>query len=180
MELKEQYDRIYQYLYFRLRDRQAAEDLTQEAFLRFLTSRTYRDENKQLQYLYTIARNLCNQYYRDKTFAYSLDEERDHPMKGRRMDSSESGMAGDTQPGLSNALPAEGFEQSLLQKICLRDALQKLAPDEREMLFLRYVNDVPVPVMSRLYMISRFAMYRKLKSILKKMRSEMEKEGRNG
>ena len=45
MELKEQYDRIYQYLYFRLRDRQAAEDLTQEAFLRFLTSRTYRDEN---------------------------------------------------------------------------------------------------------------------------------------
>ena len=158
MELREQYDRIYQYLYFRLRDRQAAEDLTQEAFLRFLTSRTYRDENKQLQYLYTIARNLCNQYYRDRTFTYSLDETEDHP----RMKE-----------------PADGFEQSLLQKICLREALQKLAPDEREMLFLRYVNDVPVPVMSRLYSISRFAMYRKLKSILKKMRSEMEKEGRN-
>ena len=27
MELREQYDRIYQYLYFRLRDRQAAEDI---------------------------------------------------------------------------------------------------------------------------------------------------------
>ena len=40
-----------------------AEDLTQEAFLRFLASRTYRDENRQLQYLYTIARNLCNQHY---------------------------------------------------------------------------------------------------------------------
>ena len=159
MELKEQYDRIYQYLYFRLRDRQAAEDLTQEAFLRFLTSRTYRDENKQLQYLYTIARNLCNQYYRDRTFTYSLDETEYNP----RMKE-----------------PADGFEQSLLQQICLREALQKLAPDEREMLFLRYVNDVPVPVMSRLYSISRFAMYRKLKSILKKMRSEMEKEGRNG
>lgn len=158
MELKEQYDRIYQYLYFRLRDRQAAEDLTQEAFLRFLTSRTYRDENKQLQYLYTIARNLCNQYYRDRTFTYSLDDTGDHP---RTKESAES------------------FEQSLLQQISLRDALQKLAPDEREMLFLRYVNDVPVPVMSRLYSISRFAMYRKLKSILKKMRSEMEKEGRN-
>ena len=78
------------------------------------------------------------------------------------------------------ALPAESFEQSLLQQICLREVLQKLAPDEREMLFLRYINDVPVPVMSRLYSISRFAMYRKLKSILKKMRSEMEKEGRNG
>ena len=159
MELREQYDRIYQYLYFRLRDRQAAEDLTQEAFLRFLTSRTYRDENKQLQYLYTIARNLCNQYYRDRMFTYSLDGTEDHPRTKE---------------------PAESFEQSLLQQICLREALQKLAPDEREMLFLRYVNDVPVPVMSRLYSISRFAMYRKLKSILKKMRSEMEKEGRNG
>lgn len=159
MELKEQYDRIYQYLHFRLRDRQAAEDLTQEAFLRFLTSRTYRDENKQLQYLYTIARNLCNQYYRDRTFTYSLDE---------------------TEDNLRTKEPTEGFEHSLLQQICLRDALQKLAPDEREMLFLRYVNDVPVPAMSRLYSISRFAMYRKLKSILKKMRSEMEKEGRNG
>ena len=159
MELREQYDRIYQYLYFRLRDRQAAEDLTQEAFLRFLTSRTYRDEKKQLQYLYTIARNLCNQYYRDRMFTYSLDGTEDHPRTKE---------------------PAESFEQSLLQQICLREALQKLAPDEREMLFLRYVNDVPVPVMSRLYSISRFAMYRKLKSILKKMRSEMEKEGRNG
>ena len=75
LHLEEQYDRIYKYLYFRLHDRHAAEDMTQEAFLRFLRSRTYRDENRQLQYLYTIARNLCSQYYRDKVISYSLDEE---------------------------------------------------------------------------------------------------------
>ena len=63
MNLEDQYDRIFKYLYFRLHDRHIAEDLTQEAFLRFLLSRTYRDENRQLQYLYTIARNLCNQHY---------------------------------------------------------------------------------------------------------------------
>lgn len=180
MELEEQYDRIYQYLYFRLHDRQTAEDLTQEAFLRFLTSRTYRDENKQLQYLYTIARNLCSQYYRDRVFTYSLDEERDHPPADQPMESAEAGMAEDTSRGLPGARLTDGFEQSLLQRICLRDALQKLTPEEREMLFLRYVNDVPVPVMSRLYKVSRFAMYRKLKSILKKLRTEMEKEGQNG
>ena len=78
MELKDQYDRIYKYLYFRLHDKQEAEDLTQESFLRFLGSRTYRDENRQLQYLYTIARNLCNQYYRKRTISYSLDELRDN------------------------------------------------------------------------------------------------------
>ena len=149
MNLEDQYDRIFKYLYFRLHDRHMAEDMTQEAFLRFLGSRTYRDENRQLQYLYTTARNLCSQHYRDKTITYSLDE---------KMDLQET----------------DGFENTLIQKMSLQNALQSLSPEERELLFLRYVNDVPVPVISGLYQISRFAVYRKLKSILKKVRVEME------
>ena len=149
VNLEDQYDRIFKYLYFHLHDRHMAEDLTQEAFLRFLGSRTYRDENRQLQYLYTIARNLCRQYYRDKTITYSLDEETDIPM-------------------------TDGFENALIQTLSLQNALQSLSPEERELIFLRYVNDVPVPVISGLYQISRFAVYRKLKSILQKVRIEME------
>lgn len=156
MNLEDQYDRIYKYLFFHLHDRHAAEDLTQEAFLRFLGSRTYRDENRRLQYLYTIARNLCRQYYRDRTITYSLDEEADVP----EMNSPE----------------AEGFEQSLMDRMILSDALQKLSPEEKELLFLRYVNDVPVPVISGLYQISRFAVYRKLRKILQKVRVGMEAE----
>ena len=149
MNLEDQYDRIFKYLYFHFHDRHVAEDMTQEAFLRFLGSRSYRDENRQLQYLYTIARNLCNQYYRDKTITYSLDEEADIP-------------------------ETDGFENLLIQRLSLQNALEFLSPEERELLFLRYVNDVPVPVISGLYQISRFAVYRKLKSILQKVRVEME------
>ena len=149
MNLEDQYDRIFKYLYFRLHDRHMAEDLTQEAFLRFLSSRTYRDENRQLQYLYTIARNLCNQHYRDREITYSLEESENLP-------------------------ESESFEQPLLQRLTLRDALDQLSPEEREMLFLRYINEVPVSVMSGLYNISRFAVYRKLNSILKKIRIRME------
>lgn len=101
MNLENQYDRIFKYLYYHLHDKHAAEDLTQEAFLRFLGSRTYRDENRQMQYLYTIARNLCRQYYRDRTITYSLDEEIDIPVM-------------------------ESFEQTLLDQVILREALQKL------------------------------------------------------
>ncbi len=155
MNLEDQYDRIYKYAFFHLHDKHAAEDLTQEVFLRFLGSRTYQDENRQLQYLYTIARNLCKQYFRDRMITYSLDETIGNP-----------GM--------------EGFEQLLLQRICLIDALRKLSSEEREMLFLRYINDAPVSVISGLYHISRFAAYRKLKSILKKIRNEIEKEERDG
>ena len=149
MNLEDQYDRIFKYLYFRLHDRHIAEDLTQEAFLRFLASRTYRDENRPLQYLYTIARNLCNQHYRDREITYSLEESENLP-------------------------ESESFEQPLLQRLTLRDALDQLSPEEREMLFLRYINEVPVAVMSGLYNISRFAVYRKLNSILKKLRSSVE------
>jgi len=149
LNLEEQYDRIFKYLYFHLHDRHMAEDMTQEVFLRFLGSRSYRDENRQLQYLYTIARNLCRQYYRDITITYSLDEEADIP-------------------------ETAGFENSLIQRLALQNALESLSPEERELLFLRYVNDVPVPVISGLYQISRFAMYRKLKGILQKVRVEME------
>ena len=149
MNLEEQYDWIFKYLYYHLHDIHMAEDLTQETFLRFLESRTYQDENRQLQYLYTIARNLCRQYYRDKTIVYSLDEAMDYPL-------------------------LEDFEQTLGERIGLIDALQKLSQEEREMLFLRYVNDVPVPVISHLYHVSRFVVYRRLNKILEKVRDEMK------
>ena len=68
----------------------------------------------------------------------------------------------------------DGFENALIQTLSLQNALQSLSPEESELIFLRYVNDVPVPVISGLYQISRFAVYRKLKSILQKVRIEME------
>ena len=43
LELQEQYDRIYQYCYYRLGDAYLAEDVTQETFLRFLESDSYQD-----------------------------------------------------------------------------------------------------------------------------------------
>ena len=63
-EIEKQYDRIYRYCYFKLRQREAAEDITQETFLRFLESETYQNEGKALQYFYTVARNLCIDEYR--------------------------------------------------------------------------------------------------------------------
>ncbi len=59
MDIEEQYDRIYRYCFFRLRDRSLAEDVTQETFLRWLASDTYRDRGQTLRYLYTVARHLC-------------------------------------------------------------------------------------------------------------------------
>ncbi|MCR4897306.1 MAG: RNA polymerase subunit sigma-24, partial [Lachnospiraceae bacterium] len=38
MDFEKAYDKIYKYAYFRVGDRATAEDITQEAFLRFLAN----------------------------------------------------------------------------------------------------------------------------------------------
>ncbi len=36
MDIEEQYDKIYRFCYYRVKNKETAEDLTQETFLRFL------------------------------------------------------------------------------------------------------------------------------------------------
>lgn len=64
MDLEEQYDKIYRYCYFKVRHCQTAEDITQETFLRFFNKQLSLNSDKELPYLYTIARNLCIEEYR--------------------------------------------------------------------------------------------------------------------
>lgn len=66
MKLEEQYEKIFKYCYMKVLDKHVAEDLTQETFLRFLKANSYKELGKQISYLYTIARNLCMDYFRQK------------------------------------------------------------------------------------------------------------------
>ena len=66
MDIEEQYDKIYHYCYFKIYDKQLAQDITQETFLRFYKQELNFDSSKHLPYLYTIARNLCIDEFRKK------------------------------------------------------------------------------------------------------------------
>lgn len=143
-DIEQQYDKIYRYCYFKLHSREAAEDVTQETFLRFLTNDTYRDTGKVLQYLYSIARNLCiNEYHKPQFQA--LPDGMDTPFS----------------------------EDELLSAISLQAALGELDPEERELLLLRYANEVPVSVICRIFQLSRFAIYRKISGALKKLQNRL-------
>lgn len=147
LNLEEQYDKIYRYCYFRLHQREIAEDITQETFLRFLESDRYVNKGQSLQYLYTIARNLCVDEYR-KPKTESLEEE-----------------------------VIESFnEEEMITQISIRIALSELDEMDRELLLLRYANDVPVSVISKFYGISRFAVYRKLLQATKNLKGKLGKE----
>ena len=46
-----------------------------------------------------------------------------------------------------------------------------LCDDDRELIILRYYNDVPVGVLCKMYGMSRFALYRKINKILTALRT---------
>lgn len=157
-DLEEQYDKIYRYCYFKLHDADLAEDITQETFLRFFESKSYRDVGKEVRYLYTIAGNLCIDHYRKNA--------------AKKTDSYESF----SDKLLPEELREESCEERTVNVIAVRKALSELTEREQEILLLRYVNEVPVSVISGLFGISRFAVNRIVKSGLSKMRNRLGKE----
>ena len=150
MDIEEQYDKIYRYCYFKLYDTQLAQDITQETFLRFYRQGLTLDNDKELPYLYTIAKNLCIDHFR-KNPVENVEE-----------------MAEDATHD-----PTEGW----INDLTLRMTISKLPGDERELIFLRYVNEISIATICKITGLSRFAVYRRLSKSLKWLKEELKKEG---
>jgi len=140
IDIDEQYDKVYRYCYFRVKNQHLAEDITQETFLRFFESSSYRDTGRPLAYLYTVARNLCIDEFR-KVHTEELKEE----------------------------IVQNGFEDAVVEKENLYQAMATLNKEEQELMLLRYVNEVSLADLSKMYGKSRFALYRELLKITSKL-----------
>ena len=140
IDFDEHYDKIYRYCYFKVKNQYVAEDITQETFLRFMESSHYKDVGRPLAYMYTIARNLC------------MDEFRKVPTEELKEDMRQG-----------------GFEDAVVEKENLKQAMNALTNEEQELLLLRYVNEISFLDLSKLYGKSRFALYRELSKITKKL-----------
>lgn len=59
------YDEIYKFLYRRMGNQAAAEDVTQDTFIKFIKNLPYyKEKNKLKSFLFTIAINTSNDYFR--------------------------------------------------------------------------------------------------------------------
>ena len=150
MDIEEQYDKIYRYCYFKMYDDQIAQDITQETFLRFYKQGLNLGSDKELPYLYTIAKNLCIDHFRKRTVE-SLEEITEEVIDD----------------------PTE----DLISNLTLRMIMSKLPEDEQELIFLRYVNEISITAICKITGLSRFAVYRKLSKSLKWLKEELLKEG---
>jgi len=108
---------IFRYLYYRLGERQAAEDLTSEVFLRMLRSlpQFQLREVPFQAWLFQIARNLAADHFR---------------RAGRHEELHEAFAAPDSTPELA--------ERSLTHE-SLRQAIARLGDEQREVVVLRFV-----------------------------------------
>jgi len=119
------YDRyqptIYRYIFYRVGDEATAEDLTSEVFVRLvekIDGFTYRGR-PLLAWLYTIARNLVTDYYRQSGPPHFL------PL--------EEGLVADS------GNPEAAAEHALAQQRLAR-AIARLTEDQRQVILLRFVE----------------------------------------
>ena len=148
MDLKEQYDKLLRYCYAKTKDRFAAEDIVQETFLRFWQSRSYKETGKELAYLYTIARNLC------------IDEFRKPQHVNIEI--------------CADAISEYSEIDDHLMQTELNSALDHLPEDQREIIILRFANELAVSDIAEIMKISRFSVRRRIKSGLAALKDMME------
>ena len=87
--VRKYYPKIFQYCLLHIRDREEAEDLTQETFLKFFQSfGRYQHRGKCSAFLYAIASNNCKDYYRKAKEQY-MEEVSEKAEADRDMDTAE-------------------------------------------------------------------------------------------
>ena len=150
MDIEGQYDKIYRYCYFKLFDKQLAQDITQETFLRFYKHEVSIKKNQELPYLYTIAKNLCIDAFRKKPVE-SLDV-------------------------ISEDAAYDPTEQ-WINDFTLKTIIAKLPQDEQDILYLRYASELSIVSISKIIGHSRFVIHRKILKTLKWLEEELKKEG---
>lgn len=148
MDIAEQYDKIYRYCYFKLHNREMAEDITQETFLRYFEKYRFSSAEWAIKCLYVIARNLC------------IDAHRKKPI----------------EPLPNSLLQENTAEEQILTSLAIKEALSRLEKEEQELLLLRYVNEVSVSVIGQILGISRFTVRRRLTAAAKKLKDMLRKE----
>lgn len=126
-ELFETYRRgVFRFLYYRVGDHQAAEDLLGELFLRLIQALPSYGQRKRIPFqawVYRIARNMTVDHYRRRSVR--------------------------NQVGLDDHLPSpdpgpEAVAEHRLTSERLHKALWKLTDPQREVIVLRFVAEMPI------------------------------------
>jgi RNA polymerase sigma-70 factor (ECF subfamily) len=130
---------LYNFLLRFTSDREASEDLLQEAFLRVIRgAKGFKQESRFTTWLYSIARNLCIDRSRRMKFRRHLSL--DQPA-GNAADGPERASVGDMVADVSST-PDRGATNREVRKR-LTEAIANLKEDQREVFIMREYLGMP-------------------------------------
>lgn len=129
--VRKYYEKILNYCVYHCPDTSYAEDLTQETFVRFFTKLSdYRYMGKTINYLYTIAGNLCKDYFKK-----ARDNLLEEPVLETQNNASHLGT------------------DEILDRIVIQTALNRLPDELREIVVLYYFQELKLAEISDILQI---------------------------
>lgn len=153
--VRKYYQEILSYCHYHCPDQMYAEDLTQETFVRFFTKLSdYHYKGKTLNYLYTIAGNLCKDY---------LKKMKEIPLEEKEL-AEEKGLE-------------ETQMENILNKILTEQALKQLPDELSEVLTLYYFQGLKLTEISDTLQIGLPLVKYRLRQAKKQMEELLGKEG---
>jgi RNA polymerase sigma-70 factor (ECF subfamily) len=153
------YTPIFRYLYGRTGDKELSQDLTQDVFVRgFKSVSTFSVTDKSpLAYFYTIARNSLIDYWR-----------RESPEL----------LSGDQLVSLPDlSMKTDNLSLEREKEEIIKIGLSALTPAQREVLTLKYLNELSTREISELLGKSEEAIRQSLVRALRAMNKKLEKYG---
>lgn len=153
-------DALYRFFYFRVSDKEQALDLVQEAMMRIWNHiRSGGGIDRTKAFIFTVARRLVIDEWRKK--------------KAVPISSLEDG---DEETQFDVADPSADFVNELDYKLAVDD-FKKLPEDDRELLLLRFVEDLPVKTIAEIWGERENTISVKLSRALSKLRKDFNKNG---
>jgi RNA polymerase sigma-70 factor (ECF subfamily) len=160
--------RVYRVIFLLVRDRDAADNLTQECFLRaYLKRATFRGECRIETWLLRIAVNLARDHGKSRRVAF-----------WKRLVGLELGEEGGAEP---RQYPAPGLsaEHTLLVReelAAVWNALSSLSPQQRTIFFLRYEEEMSLAQIASLLDLAVGSVKSQLARATGKLREMKEKQ----
>ncbi|MBC7642041.1 MAG: sigma-70 family RNA polymerase sigma factor [Flavobacterium sp.] len=134
--------KIYGFIYSKIPDRDVCDDVFQETFIKViktLKSNSYNEEGKFLPWVMRIAHNLIIDHFR---------KNKKMPMLRETEEFSIFSILGDHAPTIENKMISDQIEKDL------KKLIKHLPDDQREVLMMRYYQDLSFKEISELTGVS--------------------------
>jgi len=158
---------VYNFILRFVGDRETAEDLLQEAFMRVIKgAEAYKRQAKFTTWLYTIARNLCVDQTRRR-------KHRKHASLDAPMDATaESGTLLDVIP--SGDMASDRISANKQLHATMQRAIAGLSEDQREVFLMREFLDMPFKQIADVVGVPENTVKSRMRYALEKLRLELD------